>query len=555
MENLNIQTSFLGTLLEKMPFGIVVTKNDNEIVIFNTLLSQLGDSAAIDYVVTFIKEKDLVPEVNTPIRIYEQNMLVRKEILDVGGEKFQMFLLLLPHMKNDFFDRNIHEELLFKDAVEFAYDGLVMVDQDGYVQMLSRPYAEFLGVNQESSIGKHVTEVIENTRMHIVPKTGIQETAQLQKIKDDYIIATRSPVMKNGQVVGAVGKILFKNVGQFSALSKRIKSLESELKKYKGDFRETNKASYTFESLMGRSKVFLDVKKQATKAALSDSNVLILGESGTGKELFAHAIHNESKRAMGVFVKVNCAAIPAELLESELFGYEEGSFTGAKKGGKAGKFEAADGGTIFLDEIGDLPLHMQVKLLRVLQEKEIERVGSTSSIAVDVRILAATNRDLEEMVSNGEFRLDLYYRLKVMEIKVPSLKERTSDIELLAGFFLEKYKLLMKKEINGVKESAMRHFNLYSWPGNIRELENIIERALNIVDDGDWISEEHLPFEMTGFMKSMPIRTLHEVMEEIERNTILASLSALNGNKTETAKQLGISRTTLYEKMNKYRLE
>jgi transcriptional regulator with PAS, ATPase and Fis domain len=243
--------------------------------------------------------------------------------------------------------------------------------------------------------------VIENTRMHVVAKTGKQEVAELQKIKDNYIIATRSPIRKQGKLIGAVGKILFKNVGQFTALSKRINSLEVELKKYKGDFRERNKASYTFDHLMGRSPEFMEVKGQAKIAAKSDSNVLILGESGTVR-LFAHSIHNASRRAMGVFVKVNCAAIPAELLESELFGYEEGSFTGAKKGGKAGKFEAAEGGTIFLDEIGELPLHMQVKLLRVLQEKEIERVGSTGSIPIDVRVIAATNRNLE-MVSK-EFR-------------------------------------------------------------------------------------------------------------------------------------------------------
>ena len=301
-----------------------------------------------------------------------------------------------------------------KDLFDYTYDGLVVIDKDGMVQMLNRPYAEFLGVDQESSIGKHVTEVIENTRMHIVAQTGKEEVAQLQKINGNYMIATRVPIIKDGKIVGVVGKVLFKNLEQLNSLTKRVQSLEKELSRYKGEFRERNKATYTFHSLIGNSPTFLDAKDQAKKAAKSDSNVLILGESGTGKELFAHSIHNDSKRSMGVFIKVNCAAIPAELLESELFGYEEGSFTGAKKGGKIGKFEAADGGTIFLDEIGELPLHMQVKLLRVLQEREVERVGSTRSIPIDVRIIAATNRNLEEMVEKGEFRLDLYYRLKVM---------------------------------------------------------------------------------------------------------------------------------------------
>ena len=446
------------------------------------------------------------------------------------------------------------QQVLFKDILEFAYDGLVIVDTDGYIQMLNRAYADFLGVDQESSVGRHVTEVIENTRMHVIVKTGQQSTAELQKIKGNYIIVNRSPIVKEGKIVGAVGKVLFKNVGQFTALSKRIQSLERELHKYKGTFRESNKASYTFENLIGESPAFMAVKHQAKRVAASDSNVLILGESGTGKELFAHSIHNESRRSMGVFVKVNCAAIPSELLESELFGYEDGSFTGAKKGGKTGKFEAADGGTIFLDEIGELPMHMQVKLLRVLQEKEIERVGAMGSISINVRVIAATSRNLAEMVSKGEFRLDLYYRLKVMEITVPSLKDRKEDIKPLVKFFIDKYQHIMKKQVGGLDPHALHLLMCYSWPGNIRELENIIERALNIIDEGEVITSKHLPEEIMGHKGTLSIRPLTEVMEETEKNTILTCLGLTQGNKSETAKLLGISRTTLYEKMNKYKL-
>lgn len=449
---------------------------------------------------------------------------------------------------------NKEEELLYKDIIEFAYDGIVVVDTEGYVKMLSKGYADFLGTDQKSSIGKHVTEVIENSRMHIVAKTGKEEVAELQKINDNYMIATRTPIIKEGKISGAVGKVLFKNVGQLTALSKRIKSLEAELKRYKGVFQERNKATYTFEHMIGQSPAFIDAKAHAKKAAKSDSNVLILGESGTGKELFAHSIHNSSRRAMGVFIKVNCAAIPPELIESELFGYVEGSFTGAKKGGKIGKFEAADGGTIFLDEIGELPLHMQVKLLRVLQEKEVERVGSTSTTPIDVRIIAATNRDLAEMVSNGEFRLDLYYRLKVVQINVPSLKERNEDIKPLVSHFLKKYQKLMKKRVKGINSAAVRQLCLYSWPGNIRELENTIERALNMVDEDKEIGPEHLPVEISGF-KTMPtLRSLTEMMDDAERKAIMDCLEMVNGNKSKAAQMLGISRTTLYEKMNKYGL-
>ncbi|AXN41231.1 sigma-54-dependent Fis family transcriptional regulator [Peribacillus butanolivorans] len=556
MANVNktVQLELVKAILEELPFGILVTKNEKEIVLYNRILSEGFSEDQFDQQTTLIIKKNLLSAVNTPIYLNGNNVIVRKEIVQVGDEEYQFYFLLFTNNKNDFLNIDNHEEILFKDIIEFAYDGLVMVDTEGYVQMLSHAYADFLGVDQESSIGKHVTEIIENTRMHLVAKTGKQEVAELQKIKDNYIIATRSPILKQGKIVGAVGKILFKNVGQFTALSKRVNLLEIELKKYKGDFRERNKASYTFDHIMGKSPALMEIKVQARIAAKSDSNVLILGESGTGKELFAHSIHNESRRAMGVFVKVNCAAIPAELLESELFGYEEGSFTGAKKGGKAGKFEAADGGTIFLDEIGELPLHMQVKLLRVLQEKEIERVGSTGSVQIDVRVIAATNRNLEEMVSKGEFRLDLYYRLKVMQIHVPSLRKRLEDVEILVNYFVEKYQNLMKKRVQGMSDQALRQLRLYKWPGNIRELENIIERALNIVEEEEMIDSKHLPEEITGHKELVPIRTLAEVMEETERATIFSCLEMTSGNKSETAKRLGVSRTTLYEKMNKYGL-
>ncbi|MFD6439815.1 sigma-54 interaction domain-containing protein [Peribacillus sp. NPDC060186] len=553
-DNKTVQLELVKAILEELPFGILVVNNEKEIVLYNRVLSEGISEDQFDQQITLIIKKNLLSAVNTPIYLNGNNVIVRKEIVQVADEEYQFYFLLFTNNKNDFLNIDNHEEILFKDIIEFAYDGLVMVDTEGYVQMLSHAYADFLGVDQESSIGKHVTEVIENTRMHLVSKTGKQEVAELQKIKDNYIIATRSPILKQGKIVGAVGKILFKNVGQFTALSKRVNLLEIELKKYKGDFRERNKASYTFDHIMGKSPALMEVKAQARIAAKSDSNVLILGESGTGKELFAHSIHNESRRAMGVFVKVNCAAIPAELLESELFGYEEGSFTGAKKGGKAGKFEAADGGTIFLDEIGELPLHMQVKLLRVLQEKEIERVGSTGSLQIDVRVIAATNRDLDEMVSKGEFRLDLYYRLKVMQIHVPSLRKRLEDVEVLVNYFVEKYQNLMKKRVQGMSDQALRLLRLYKWPGNIRELENIIERALNIVEEEEMIDSKHLPEEISGHKKQFPIRTLAEVMDETERATIFSCLEMTSGNKSETAKRLGVSRTTLYEKMNKYGL-
>ncbi|WP_338471155.1 sigma 54-interacting transcriptional regulator [Niallia sp. XMNu-256] len=551
IEDRAIFSKVMEALLNKLSVGVLITKDHNKIF-SNEILSKQLIEMELEWQYFINRMENLEESVPTLLSFNNQEVLVRKESVSIIDGVYQVYLI--TSSETDQLQLGRQQELPFKDIIDYAYDGIVVIDKEGVIQMLSRPYAEFLGIDQESSIGKHVTEIIENSRMHIVAQTGKEEIAQLQRINGNYMIATRVPIIKDGKVIGAVGKVLFKNLDQLNSLTKRFQSLEKDLGRYKGEFKERNKATYTFESLIGKSPAFIEAKEQARKAAKSDSNVLILGESGTGKELFAHSIHNDSKRSMGVFIKVNCAAIPAELLESELFGYEEGSFTGAKKGGKIGKFEAADGGTIFLDEIGELPLHMQVKLLRVLQEKEIERVGSTRSVPIDVRIMAATNRNLEEMVEKGEFRLDIYYRLKVMTIHVPNLSERPEDIKLLVHHFLRKFQRLMSKSVEDISDHTLRSLSSYSWPGNIRELENTIERALNMVDEGEVITSDHLPEEISGYKRPTTKLTLAEIMEETERNTIIHYLEMVNGNKTETAKVLGISRTTLYEKMNKYGL-
>lgn len=543
----------LKALIDKLPFGILLAREDQSIVYCNSVLKNVFTEKQFDQEVSRIINSDFIPSENKPQSLNGHKGILRKEILKVDEKIYQLYFFLFSN-NNDFQIMDNPEELLYRDIIDIAYDGLVLVDTEGYVQVLSNSFAEILGVNQQESIGKHVTDVIENTRMHLVVKSGKREVAELQKIRDNYIIATRSPVWKHGRIVGAVGKVVFENVDQVSALSKRLSTTIRDLKQEKGNLSAKNKASYTFDHLIGVSPIFLKVKNQAKKAAKSDSNVLILGESGTGKELFAHAIHNEGKRSMGTFVKVDCAAIPADLMESELFGYEEGSFTGARKGGKMGKFEIADGGTIFLDEIGELPLYMQVKLLRVLQEKEIERVGSNGTVPIDVRIIAATNRNLEKMVAKGEFRLDLYYRLKVIQLSIPSLKERKEDIKILANSFLEKYRFRMNKKVKGIDEKAMYLLLNNSWPGNIRELENAIELALNMIEGEKIITSNHLSKEISGFKGPEVVRPLSEIVEEAERTAIIEYLSMMEGNKSATAKALGISRTGLYERMNKYGL-
>ncbi|MEY8303614.1 sigma-54 interaction domain-containing protein [Anaerosalibacter bizertensis] len=453
------------------------------------------------------------------------------------------------------FDDEMEAAFLLKTIMETTNDAIVYVNKEGYIEMISKPYADFLKVNREEVIGKHVRDVIENTRMDVVIKTGVSEIAEVQEINGNKMIATRIPVFVKGNVVGAVGRVLFRDINELNALYMKISKIEKELNLYKDEFKKVNSAKYSLDSIISESKSMYKIKELTKRAAKTNSNVLILGESGTGKELFAHAIHSISRRANAPFIKVNCGAIPYELLESELFGYEEGSFTGAKKGGKIGKFKAADGGTIFLDEIGDLPMNMQVKLLRVLQDKEIEKIGSNSSEKVDIRIITATNRDLEEMVSEGKFRLDLYYRLNVLTIKVPPLRERKDDIPILSEHLIQKISRRENIRVDRISDSALEYLKRYNWPGNVRELENILERAINFLDEETVIKPEHLPSKITGIMRKKKIRTLKLTLEEVERQAIIDSLIFSNGNKTKAASILDISRTSLYEKIDKYNIE
>ncbi|PTL37330.1 sigma 54-interacting transcriptional regulator [Alkalicoccus saliphilus] len=438
-------------------------------------------------------------------------------------------------------------------VIELSHDGIIMVDKKGFITMVNKEYADFIGRPPEELTGRHVTEVIENTRMHIVAETGVAEIADIQRIHGDYMVANRMPLYRDGELVGAVGKVLFKNLGGFKALKRRIENLEKELATYRGEWQETNQAKYQFEQLIGKSTEWEKTKQLARQAAETDSNVLLQGESGTGKELFAHAIHQASARAPGPFVKVNCAAIPGDLIESELFGYTEGSFTGAKRGGKKGKFEAAEGGTIFLDEIGELPVHMQVKLLRVLQEREVERVGSTASKPVDIRVIAATNRNLEKMIEDGDFRLDLYYRLNVFMVHIPALRTRPDDINVLLPYFLKKVADRLGKPVPAITSEAESCLLQYAWPGNTRELENVIERAVNVLKPGEAVDGSHFPPKLKSRQRTEKPPALQEAVQRAEKETIEQALVYTNGNKSKAAEILGVSRTALYEKITKYK--
>ncbi|WP_224768261.1 sigma-54 interaction domain-containing protein [Metabacillus idriensis] len=460
-----------------------------------------------------------------------------------------------------------------EEVVNLAAECMVVVDHEGIVVYLNTAYCEFLKVTPEESIGKPVQDVIENSRMQIVAKNGQAEVASIHPINGSEMIANRYPLYVKGQLVGAVGTVMFRNPQEWMDYSKKIQPIMEELNYYKTKFEKELFSKYHFGDLVGSSPKFLEAKKLAERVSDSQSAVLLLGASGTGKELFAHAIHQTSGRRLAPFMRINCASIPEHLFESEIFGYEEGSFTGAKKGGKKGKFELAHGGTIFLDEIGDLPMQMQSKLLRVLQEKEIERIGGRAPMQIDVRVIAATHRNLEKMVLDGEFREDLYYRLNVIKIEIPSLKDRKEDIVPISRILLKKLEAKFHRYGLDLSEEVMIDLERHSWPGNIRELENVLERAVNVID-GQIIYPDHLPLYLQQEGKSHsqaysshllhttlhrnkhqgPVKPLKDIVAEAEKEAILQALTEAEGNKVNAAKLLGIGKTSFYDKCKGYNI-
>lgn len=477
-----------------------------------------------------------------------------------GGIPCGAFAIFRDVAEYDIIKGKLDEERIYVDILNTILDTFnerfVVVDKNARITMMSRSYKEFVG--DEHPEGKFVCDVIENTRMHEVLKTGQMEVGDVQEIQGNKMIAMRIPILNNGEIVGAIGKVMFKDVEDLMSLTNKIRKLEREVDYYKNELSIESSARYSFDNIIGESPSMKQVKAISNRVARTDSNVLITGESGTGKELFAHSIHNASPRSHGPFIKINCAAIPAELLESELFGYEEGAFTGARKAGKKGRFELADGGTILLDEIGDMPLSMQVKLLRVLQEKEVERLGGTQTRKVNIRIIASTNKDLEKMISEKKFREDLFYRLNVMTIKLPPLRERKADIERLANELRKNISKRLGVYAEGISSDALKLMQGYSWPGNIRELENVIERAINLLDSDLIIRPNHLPQRILDNKSKSSYRensSLKEIVDEVERDVILQCLKKTGWNKNKSAKLLGISRLGLYKKIEKYSLD
>ncbi|WP_173918246.1 sigma-54-dependent Fis family transcriptional regulator [Halobacillus sp. Marseille-Q1614] len=445
----------------------------------------------------------------------------------------------------------------YKDGIFETFFGnvnhcIVIVDKKGYISYMNEGYCEFLKVDKAAVKGKHVTDVINNTRMHIVAETGKEEMADIQYIRGNYMIANRVPLRSEGKLVGALGMVLFRDTEEWLKMNSHIKALLMELETYRNQMNKQSGASYSLHDIITSSPEMQKVKDKVKKLATGDVSVLLRGESGTGKELFAHSIHQLSERHTKPFIKVNCAAIPEHLIESELFGYQEGAFTGAKKGGKPGKFQLADGGTLFLDEIGDMPLHTQVKILRVLQEGEAEAIGAVKPQQIDVRIVAATNQPLEKLIETQKFRNDLFYRINAMQVFIPPLRERPEDLRVLSKYLLQKLTDRIGKRVAEFAPEVHSCFQTYDWPGNVRELENVIESAVYLTNE-ETIQLGDLPDHMR-YKYNPEEQSLKEILEGTERKAIEQALKRCKGDKVKAAKALGIGKSSFYDKVKKYEL-
>ncbi|PWC46186.1 sigma-54-dependent Fis family transcriptional regulator [Azospirillum sp. TSA6c] len=449
--------------------------------------------------------------------------------------------------------------------VDEMIDGALLVDCDARIVWSNDKHVWFteklmaqLGLQSRAdAIGQPVERVIPHSRMREVVETGRSMPLDIMRYGEHTLLVSRLPLRdEHGEVIGALAFALKNSLTYLRPIADRFNKLQSRLTRVEQELAASRASKYTVENLIGFSPAMLQVKRLVRRAGQINSAVLLLGETGTGKELVAQSIHACSDRAHRPFVGVNTAAIPENLLEAEFFGVAPGAYTGAGRQPRPGKFQLADGGTLFLDEIGDMPLPLQAKLLRALQEREVEPLGSNQVVKVDVRIIAATSRPLAEMVRSGAFRPDLYYRLNVFPIQLPALRDRRDDLEILASLFSEKVALSLDQPMRDLTPSALDVLRRHDWPGNIRELANVIEQVY-VRTEGDRI----LADDFADILPDAPLdrpaaaegrRPLAAAMDDLERSLILEALADCRGNKLEAARSLGLSRTNLYAKLRKH---
>jgi len=555
--------------------GMIVVDNETKITLFNRSASKIIGIAAENAVGRPIKE--IIPESRLPYIMGSRRTETNQEFIFRNGQK--IITTRIPMIDEK--DRVIGAFAVFKEITEVvelageitnlkeiqtmleaiiqsSEEAISVVDEQGKGIMINRAYTRITGLTEEEVIGRPATaDIYEGESMHmkvLETRRPVRGVAMRVGPKKREVFVNVAPIIVDGKLKGSVGVIHDMS---------EIQSLNRELTRARQIIR-TLEAKYTFQDIIGESEEMKIAIEQARLGAKTPATVLLRGESGTGKELFAHAIHNESDRKFNKFIRVNCAAITDSLLESELFGYEEGAFSGAKRGGKRGFFEEANNGSIFLDEIGELPANTQAKLLRVLQEKEIVRVGGTKAIPINVRVIAATNINLEKAIAKGSFREDLYYRLNRMPIHIPPLRLRKEDIPSLCERLIYKINQDYGRNVERVSEQAFKRLMSYNWPGNVRELENVLGRAIIFMNYYETeIQKHHLPelignqFVFSAIEETQPKieETLAEQLKQHESKIIKATLVKLKGNKTATANALGISVRSLYYKLEKLGLE
>ena len=505
----------------------------------------------------FIRRKELITVSKTDSLEFCRNLMIEKNIGRLPViEDTRIIGVVREKEIRDYFYMGIEvitEKL--NTTINNIHEGVCAVDQDGKVILWNESAEKLYNVPSEKVIGKNLKEYFPDAIMLEILKTKKPVSNRYHSPKENsYVVISAVPIIVNGEFLGVVSSE--RDVTEVKNLSSELRKANTTLRFLKGEVKKFSNEN--FGNIIGQSDELLKQIEVARQVAETEAAVLMAGESGTGKEVFARAVHDESGRS-GLFVPVNCSAIPSGLFESEFFGYEEGAFTGAKKRGKMGVVELANNGTLFLDEIGDMPLFMQAKLLRLLQEKEFRRVGGEKNVTVNIRVISATNKDLKEMVSKGEFREDLYYRINVVEIYLPPLRKRKGDVAILIYHFLneicEKYDI----EVPEIREDVISTLESYSWEGNIRELKNTVERLV-IMSKENIIKKEAIPeYILSKVNKKNKVieypLDLNEAKKKIEIDTINKALKIAKGNKVKAAHLLNVPRSTLYYKMENYGIE
>ncbi|EJP89715.1 sigma-54-dependent Fis family transcriptional regulator [Bacillus cereus group sp. MG9] len=567
------QTQQGNLILNSTHDGMIVIDQEGQVRLFNKSAERITgykkEEAIGKYILEVIPTSKLLRiirtkkiEVNHELTLENEKKIIttRIPILKEGGEVQGAFAIFkditeVVDLAEEVTDLKEIQTLL-EAIINSSEEAISVVDEKGRGLVINPAYTKLTGLTEEEIIGKPATtDIVEGESMHMkVLRTRRAVRGIHMKIgqKKRDVIVNVAPVIVDGILKGSVGVI--RDVSE-------IQKLTNELNRARQIIR-TLEAKYSFDDIVGDSDETTAAIEQAKLGANTPATVLLRGESGTGKELFAHAIHNSSNRKYNKFVRVNCAAISETLLESELFGYEEGAFSGAKRGGKRGFFEEANNGSVFLDEIGELSANTQAKLLRVLQEKEIVKVGGTKAIPINVRVIAATHVNLEKGILEGEFREDLYYRLNKIPIQIPSLRQRKGDIPAIAERLIQKINQDYGRNVEGLTDSAVSYLQSYEWPGNVRELENILGRAIIFMNYNEiYIDVHHLPplhkeeqveTKQNNLLPELEEKALEHLVTEFEGNIIREYLEKCDGNKTKTAKALGISVRNLYYKLEKY---